>query len=248
MYSIVSTAALCGIESVLIQAEADVCSGMPVFDMVGELAPEVREAKERLRAAIRNTGIHLEPKRITVNLYPADIRKTGTGFDLPIALAVLAAYGMIAKEHLANTVFVGEISLNGEIHPINGILPIVLAVKKEGYSAVCVPQENVREAELVKGIRVLPARNLKQVLDMLSDVSAYSREKRAINIEETPPGTNVEKYDFGMIHGQKVLKRVCEIAAAGRHNLLLVGPPGGGKTMAAGIGDCRNIQRKRKIS
>ena len=126
MYSIVSTASISGIESILVQVEADVCDGMPVFEMVGELSTEVRESKERIRAAIRNAGIRLAPKRITINLYPADLRKSGTGFDLPIALSVLAAYGHISAECLEETVFAGEVSLNGKTPSIGCISPFRL--------------------------------------------------------------------------------------------------------------------------
>ena len=136
MYSIVSTGIICGIQSLLIQVEADVCDGMPCFEMVGALSSEVKEAKERVRAAIRNSGIRLAPKRVTVNLYPANVRKTGTGFDLPIALAVLAAYGRIPQACLEGILFAGEISLNGEILPTAGILPMVLAAKEAGQEAV----------------------------------------------------------------------------------------------------------------
>lgn len=231
MYSIVSTAIVSGIESVLVQVEADVCDGMPVFEMVGELSTEVRESKERIRAAIRNEGIRLAPKRITVNLYPADIRKSGTGFDLPIALAILAAYGYISLEYMEETVFAGEISLNGKIHPIEGILPMTIAAKKAGKKQICVPIENTKEAAMVKGITILPAENLGQVLKML--VSPKEHKVIHNNIEETDSEEQEKEYDFSKIRGQKVLKRVCEIAAAGRHNLLMLGPPGGGKTAAA---------------
>ncbi len=124
MYSIVSTATVCGIQSVLVQVEADVSDGMPAFEMVGALSSEVKEAKERVRAAFRNSGIRLAPKKITVNIYPADIRKTGTGFDLPIALAILAAYGKVPGKHLEGILFAGEISLNGEIRPTGMILNV----------------------------------------------------------------------------------------------------------------------------
>lgn len=234
MYSIVCTACVCGIESVLVQAEADVCDGMPVFEMVGELSTEVREAKERIRAAIRNTGIRLSPKRITVNLYPADLRKSGTGFDLPIALAVLSAYGYIAHECFEDIVFAGEVSLNGNIHPIEGVLPMVIAAKEAGKKKICIPKENAKEAALIKGLVILPAENLRQVMEMLqSPCSQKSVKQRHNNIEETESEITEKEYDFSKIHGQKVLKRVCEIAAAGRHNLLMLGPPGGGKTAVA---------------
>lgn len=233
MYSIVSTAVLCGIESVLIQAEADVCDGMPVFEMVGELSTEVKEAKERIRAAIRNEGIRLAPKRITVNLFPADIRKSGTALDLPIALAVLSAYGHIPACNLDGIVFVGEISLNGEIHPVNGVLPMALAARKAGKKAVCVPKANQKEAQLVKDLKVLPVRTLGQVVELMQSQPGEHFKAVSNNIEETCQLSRKSPYDYGDIHGQKVLKRVCEIAAAGHHNLLMVGPPGAGKTMAA---------------
>lgn len=231
MYSIVSTASVSGIESILVQVEADVCDGMPVFEMVGELSTEVRESKERIRAAIRNTGIRLAPKRITVNLYPADLRKSGTGFDLPIALAVLAAYGHISVSYLEETVFAGEVSLNGSIHSIEGVLPMAIAAREAGKKRICIPEANVKEAALVKDIAILPAKNLGQVIEMLQSTEASKFVYN--NIEETGLEQTEGEYDFNKIKGQKVLKRVCEIAAAGRHNLLMLGPPGGGKTAAA---------------
>lgn len=233
MYSIVSTAIVNGIESILVQVEADVCDGMPVFEMVGELSTEVRESKERIRAAIRNTGIRMTPKRITVNLYPADLRKSGTGFDLPIALAVLAAYGYLSNSCLEETVFAGEVSLNGSIHPIEGVLPMVMAAREAGKRKVCIPKENIREAELVKDIIILPAESLGQVIGMLKEPENVKNIHYPNNIEETQSEQQTNEHDFSKIRGQKVLKRVCEIAAAGRHNLLMLGPPGGGKTAAA---------------
>lgn len=234
MYSIVSTASVCGIESILVQVEADVSDGMPVFEMVGELSTEVKEAKERIRVAIRNAGIRLSPKRITVNLYPAELRKNGTGFDLPIALAVLAAYGHINGECLEDTVFAGEISLNGDIHPIEGVLPMTIAAKEAGKKCICIPMRNAKEASRVGDIQILPAENLKQVIEMLQHFEADKvLANWHNNIEETQSKKAENVYDFQQIRGQKVLKRVCEIAAAGRHNLLMLGPPGGGKTAAA---------------
>lgn len=233
MYSIVSTATVCGIQSVLVQVEADVSDGMPAFEMVGALSSEVKEAKERVRAAFRNSGIRLAPKKITVNIYPADIRKTGTGFDLPIALAILAAYGKVPGKHLEGILFAGEISLNGEIRPTAGILPMVLAAKEAGKHTVCIPKGNLGEAELVKGMAVLPAETLSQVAGVVEE---FHQDPEKFQTSKVPPRTGqcmAEGCDFAGIHGQKILKRACEVAAAGRHNMLLVGPPGAGKTMAA---------------
>lgn len=234
MYSIVSTAIVCGIQSVLIQVEADVCDGMPAFEMVGVLSSEVKEARERVKAAVRNSGIRLAPKKVTVNLYPADIRKTGTSFDLPIALAVLAAHGRIPQECLEDILFAGEISLNGEVRAASGILPMALAAKEEGKQTVCVPRENVKEAKIVKGMTILPADSLNQVIGMLEEFARSPEQFQKSNIiEETGQDISCSDSDFAGIHGQKVLKRACEIAAAGRHHMLMIGAPGSGKTMAA---------------
>ena len=212
------------------------CDGMPTFEMVGFLSSEVKEAKERVRAAIRNSGIRLAPKKITVNLYPANLKKSGTVFDLPIALAVLSAYGRIPQTYLEEILFAGEISLNGEIRPTSGILPMVLAAREAGKRTVCVPRENVREAQIVKEIIILPADSLLQVMELIAKFSEDpSKEvlKSDNNIEETGLKYHNTEYDFAAIHGQKILKRACEIAASGRHNMLMLGSPGAGKTMAA---------------
>lgn len=235
MYSIVTTAAVCGIESFIVQVEADVCDGLPAFEMVGVLSSEVKEAKERIRSAIRNIKIKLLPKRVTVNLYPADLRKTGTGFDLPIAVAVLAAYGYVENDHIKNTLFVGEISLNGAIHPVNGVLPITMEAQKTGYKRIVVPKGNEEEAEYIKGIQIIAVRDLTEALERIKDFA--SKKPKHTNKEEKNPSEDVifdEKTDFRHINGQRTLRRALEVAAAGMHNMLMYGPPGSGKTMAAG--------------
>ncbi len=228
MYSVVSTAMIQGIKSIPVFVEADVSEGMPLFEMVGFLSSEVKESKERVRTALRNSGYILPPKRITVNFIPANIKKTGSCFDLPIALAILAAVGLVPQEDLKDYFVTGELSLNGEIKPVNGILPMVSEAKERGIKNVIVPLENMTEAALVKGLDIYAVENIKEVIHILNGGS-YQEKKRCIfesAIEE-------KTADFSEIQGQKMLKRACEVAVSGMHNLLIVGPPGAGKTMAA---------------
>lgn len=232
MYSVITTAAVHGIAGMIVKVETDAANGMPEFEMVGILSSEVREAKARIRAAIRNTGFLLPPRKVTVNLGPADIRKSGTGFDLPIALSVLSAHGLLNTAACGRTLFVGEIALSGELRPVRGILPMVLSALEHGFEAVVVPLKNAGEASLVKGIRVRPARTLKEVTDWLEQGEGLPLDSSPNIIEETVSAPSAEA-DFSQLNGQLVLRRACEVAAAGMHNLLMVGPPGAGKTMAA---------------
>lgn len=208
--------------------EADISEGMPLFEMVGFLSSEVKESKERVRTALRNSGYILPPKRITVNFIPANIKKTGSCFDLPIALSILAAVGLVPQESLKNCFVTGEVSLNGAVKPVNGILPMVSEAKERGIKTVLVPLENLREASLVKDLEIYAIENIKEVIQLLN--GGIYQEKRKEK-EEMP---EIEKIaDFSEIQGQKVLKRACEVAVSGMHNLLIVGAPGAGKTMAA---------------
>ncbi len=229
MYSLVNTATVVGIDSKIISVEADVSDGMPIFEMVGYLSSEVKEAKERVRAALKNEGFSLPVKRITVNLSPANIRKTGTGFDLPIAVAILAAIGIIDNNSLANICLCGEISLDGKIQPVNGILPMVLEAVKQGIEIVIVPEANLREARLVSGIKTIGVKKLSEVIDIINN----ERFEVTPIEEEITERLQARSYDFSMINGQKAVRRACEIAISGMHNILMVGPPGAGKSMIA---------------
>lgn len=230
MYSIVSTAIIQGIHAVPVCVEADVSSGMPTFEMVGFLASEVKEARERVRTALRNSGFLLPPKRITVNFTPADIRKSGSGFDLPIAVAVLCAMGSLADAPLDEFFVIGEVGLNGKVQPVRGVLPMIADAKERGIRRCIVPKQNRKEAELVTGMRVYGVESIEEVIGILSG-KPWQEQKETYYIEATDETIKIP--DFSDIHGQQMVKRACEVAVSGRHNLLLVGSPGAGKTMMA---------------
>jgi len=212
MYSEVFSTTIFGLDALVVHVEIDAGDGLPFFEMSGYLAAQVREAKERVRVSIKNSGYELRPQRILVNISPADVKKAGTGFDLPIALAVLSAYGRIPQKYLNGILFAGEISLNGEIRPTSGILPMVLAAREAGKHMVCVPRENLKEAQIVKEMTILPADNLNQVLALMEEY--YQKPQKLLenntnNIEEF---LNNSEVDFADIQGQQIVKRACEIA------------------------------------
>ena len=225
MYSTIKTAILEGIHTRPVQVEVDMSCGMPMFEMVGQLAPEVREGKERIRTALHSIGVILPAKRITINLSPASIRKMGTGFDLPIAIGILKSLGVVTQESCDGKVFVGELSLNGQILPVNGILPIVSDGVGENNFEFVIPKDNAREGQLVPNAKIYAFSNLQEVVDFLN---GKSYENTTYNIEEI---LSESEKDFKDVAGQKLIKRACEVAAAGMHNMLLIGAPGAGKTM-----------------
>lgn len=237
MYSMVLTAVLMGMQSIPVRVEADVSDGMPVFEMVGCLSAEAREVRERVRTALRNEGYALPAKRITINLFPASVRKPGASYDLPIALAVLAALGGIPGEALQGLLVMGELNLSGRILPVKGILPVVAWARNAGIGCCVVPAENKEEARMVEGIRIVCASCLAEVVVWLNTGKEPHMDERA---GESPGDaaagriySDQKEPDFRELNGQKFVRRACEVAVSGRHNFLMVGPPGAGKTMIA---------------
>lgn len=232
MYSNTFSGAILGLEGRIVKVEADVCDGLPLFSMVGFLGSEVKEAKERVRIALKNFGYRLPPKHITINLSPADMRKEGTVFDLSIAIGILSAMGLVNPEPLKNTLFMGELSLDGRLNRVNGTLPMVYGAKKNGFKRCLVPAANSMEGSLVEGIEVIGVESLYDAVEFLMGRKTIrpSRSRDNLDFDAARQG---EALDFSEVTGQEVLKRAIEVAVAGMHHMLMVGPPGVGKTMIA---------------
>ena len=232
MLSNVKSVYLNGLEGYTVQVQVDVSGGIPEFNIVGLPDTSIKESKERVSTAIKNSGLEFESKKIVVNLAPADMRKEGSSLDLSIAVGILISTKQLnSKKNLSRIAFVGELSLDGSINSVKGILPICIEAKKIGFEEIIIPKSNEKETAIVDGIEIKCARNLKQVIEYLSGVSTIDAYKT--NWSDIAMEKQQYNIDFSEVKGQENAKRGLEIAAAGGHNCLLIGSPGTGKTMLA---------------